>query len=202
MQRSTDLTDPEEKRRFRECCDLLWEELYEVDCQDRNHPFYHSCCNSFSKRTFEAAHQSHPEGQTSRMVDWLSKHEIADADGFHDHLFKIVQKKPVALQMLPGLNVLHGIEGKVEEMIIDIQERLSHLEKRNSELEVELQQSRSEVKATQQKVVELELKLQKETEERKFAEFINQVNKKLEKQQSTKVCFEHDLFPTKVTKRM
>lgn len=200
-QRYINLKDPKDEKTFREHCEALWQELYEVDTQERNHPFYHSCCNCFSKRVFGMGDHGHPSKQTHRFIDWIDMCEISDAKGFHDHLVEKATRNSPVLQVLPGVNIRHTTDNPMDNMLIDIQERLSHLEKRNAQLETELKDSKGELAATQQKVTELEKQLQKEMEERRFAELVNQVNRQLEKQQTSKVLFEYDAKPTKPIKK-
>ena len=195
--RTIDLTNDEDLKTLKETCDELWRQLYEVGCRARNHPFYHSCCNSFSKRSFGEAKHFHPKEYTSPFIDWIAKHEISDAKGLYNHFLKQVKLKPTYPWTLPGLNLYHGVDSPVEKMLTELQQRVSLLEKRNAEVEAEL----DELTKTKQKVLELEEKLQKETEQREFAEFVNEVNRQLEKQQSTKVQFDYDLTPVKAVKR-
>lgn len=200
-QREIDLTSAEDQRRFRTVCEQLWTQLYEVDCKARNHPFYHSCCNCFSKRTFALGKHNHPEECTFRFVDWIKMNEICDAESFHQYLFDETKLKPANMQTLPGLNIHHGSDDSVQKVLASIQARVSLLEKRNIELEAELERSKREHSETKGKLAELEERLRRETEERKFAELLNQVNKQLEKHQDTKVRFDYDTKPQKSLKK-
>lgn len=201
VQRKVNLNDTEDQKTFRNACNELWSTLYEVDTMARNHPFYHSCCNSFSKRNFFAGQHSHPEECTFRLIDWVKIHEISDAEDFHDHLFEETKKKPTDMQTLPMLNLHHTSDDSMQKMFISLQDRVSTLEKRNSQLEAELDQSRKNHDQTKVKLAELEERLQKETERREFAELVNEVNRKLEKQQNTKVHFDYDTRPQKSIKK-
>lgn len=199
--RRVDLTTTEGLRRFEEVCEELWRDLYDVDLKARNHPVFHSCCNCFSKRTFSMRKHYHPPEHTCRLADWIAMYEISDAKGFCGQLLKQNKLKPKELQTLPGLNHYHVADSAAEIAVKNIQDRVSLLEKRNAHIEAELEQSKRELIQAQQRIAELQGRLRQETEQRQFAELLNQMNRELERQQTTKVHFEYDIQPAKAIKR-
>ena len=64
-------THPPDLARFQETCEQLWQMLVLQDCKDSNYPFYHSCCNSFSRKRYAQGDHFHPPEQTHKMKIWL-----------------------------------------------------------------------------------------------------------------------------------
>ena len=125
-------------QRFREVCKELWVLLYDKGCKQSNYPFYHSCCNTFSRKTYAKGQHHHPEQTTHKMSTWLAYHKITDSEEFTTFLLEQTKQRNDGFFTVPGLNLPHNCDYPLEKFEERVQKRTEALEKRKKLAEDEL----------------------------------------------------------------
>lgn len=103
--------DPDNKihrKGLLDWCHKVWEADFRRAMQAGNPPFYHDCCCTFSRRSYEKK-AGHPKLQTSQVSKIPTFKDVSTADQFYKWLYKVLasNKKRGDRCLFPKLNTEH-----------------------------------------------------------------------------------------------
>jgi len=134
-----------------EWCKIYWGDTFKRSREYNNTIFYHSCCNSFSRRSFVKG-AGHPSIQTCSILKMPGFRELNSAEDLHRWLLKMIISNTTTRKKLPfpRINRYHIGEISTDEYIDRKEEENStYLQKRNNLVQEELGQYKSQLKQMQ-----------------------------------------------------
>lgn len=175
LSRVFDPNNPKDLAAFHAACNKLYHDLVLGDCQSCNYPWYHACCNTFSKTKYGKTDHYHPTSQTFRLGTWLKDHKIDSAERLGQHLLKTLKQRPDKWFTIPGLNLPHHCDYPVQDAQDNLTLSTASLEKRLSKTQAELYEARAEIERLK-KELQAEAKL-RHTSEKAFGFYINKLQR-------------------------
>jgi hypothetical protein len=131
-----------------EWCKIYWGDTFKRSREYNNTIFYHTCCNSFSRRSFVKA-AGHPSIQTCSILKIPGFRELNTAEDLHRWLLKMITSNTTTRKKLsfPRINKYHTDEVSTDEDIYRKEEEDStYLQKRCTLILEELDQYKSQLK--------------------------------------------------------
>ena len=136
--------------RLLEWCKAYWNNTFKRSIEYNNTIFYHSCCNSFSRRSFMKV-AGHPSVQTCSILKIPGFREVYTAEDLHRWLLKMIISNTTTREKLPfpRINNYHTDEISTDEEIDHKEEDSTYLQKRCDLIQEELGQYKSQLKHMQ-----------------------------------------------------
>ena len=131
-----------------EWCKIHWGDTFKKSREWNNTIVFHSCCNSFSRRSFVKL-AGHPSVQTCSILKIPGFREVNTAEDLHKWLLKMVLSNTTSREKLPfpRINKYHTDEISTDEDIVCKEEEDStYLKKRCNLFQEELDQYKSQLK--------------------------------------------------------
>jgi hypothetical protein len=128
-----------------------WSNTFKRSIEYNNTIFYHSCCNSFSRRSFVKV-AGHPSIQTCSILRIPGFREVNSAEDLHRWLLKMITSNTTSGEKLPfpKINKYHiDSEVSTDEERDCIEEDSTYLLKRCTLIQEELGQYKSQLKHMQ-----------------------------------------------------
>jgi hypothetical protein len=134
-------------KRLLEWCKAYWKNTFKRSIEYNNTIFYHSCCNSFSRRSFMKV-AGHPSLQTCSILRIPGFREVNTAEDLHRWLLKMITSNTTTREKLPfpRINKYHTNEISTDEEIDRKEEDSTYLQKRCYLIQEELGQYKSQLK--------------------------------------------------------
>jgi len=131
-----------------EWCKIYWGDTFKRSREYNNTIFYHTCCNSFSRRSFVKA-AGHPSEHTRSILKIPGFREVNSAEDLHKWLLKIIILNTTTRKKMsfPRINRYHTDEISTDEKIDHKEdENSTYLQKRCNLIQEELDQYKSQLK--------------------------------------------------------
>ncbi len=134
-----DLEDPIDLEKLKSWCKLNWAATFRKAFLHRNVMNYHSCCNSFSKRTFSRG-SGHPADHTFDLHRVPAFRSIETEDDLYRWVVATTKENRRQGQktLFPTVNLRHVDQDEIMDIRRDYSETESMLRKRCHELEQEI----------------------------------------------------------------
>lgn len=145
-----DIKNKQDLERLRGWCREHWTATLKRSFASKNQVFYHSCCNSFSRRAF-SKDAGHPAFLSCNVLTMPGFKNVDDAESLFRWFIKLARENSRIGErtLFPSVNRYHNESQDADEETTEDTENTDYLSKRCRELEQELDKSRSLVQHLQ-----------------------------------------------------
>ena len=145
-----DINNKQDLERLRGWCREHWTSTLKKSFISKNQVFYHSCCNSFSRRAF-SKEAGHPAFLSCNALTLPGFKNVDDAESLYRWFIKLAKDNSRIGErtLFPSVNKYHSESQDIEDETTEDTENADHLSMLYQELKLELERTKQDVKKLQ-----------------------------------------------------